>query len=605
MKTESSSQKNKQHQRTGRFARVSLLVLGALLFLSANILLTGKVNASQNQQTVGTPTAMPSPTPTFDPIRLASPEAPEVPTQVDKGAYIYWGVCIACHGDRGQGLTDEWRLGAYAEDSNCWESGCHGSDFPSQGFQMPKTLTFPALSTASALGRFENAQQLYDYVVVMMPWWKPRSLTPEKAWQVTAQLLKMKGSLPDGLVLNETNASAVPVHRLIATPQNQNSAIFIFIGTVMLAMLGLITRDFFTRRENASPPNLKVGTDIRPSFVAHLHPPMIPAMQARWRYTLGAGGMAVFLSLILLITGLLEMFYYLPTPEKAAISIETIVNFVPLGAFVRSLHYWSAQMLVLVVLIHLARVVFTGAYGAQRKFNFLLGLTLLVFVILLDFTGYVLRWDEGIRWALTAGTNLLKSIPWIGNALYIFVVGGREAGPAALLRFYSWHIYVLSLACGIIMVWHLFRVRRDGGIAVAPVTERENTTRITRANLLKREVLGMFVGSLILLILSVFIPAPIAPPIRGSTILDADSSAPWFFLWVQQLLKSGDPFLLGVLLPLAVIIFIGAMPYLFKDVKQNELGYWFPRSGRIVQLIFTIIAVIIMTLTLLSILNPS
>jgi hypothetical protein len=155
------------------------------------------------------------------------------------------------------------------------------------------------------------------------------------------------------------------------------------------------------------------------------------------------------------------------------------------------------------------------------------------------------------------------------------------------------------------MVWHLFRVRRDGGIAVAPVTERENTTRITRADLLKREVLGMFVGSLILLILSVFIPAPIASPIRGSTILDADSSAPWFFLWVQQLLKSGDPFLLGVLLPLAVIIFIGAMPYIFKDVKQNELGYWFPRSGRIVQLIFTIIAVIIMTLTLLSILNPS
>jgi len=107
-----------------------------------------------------------------------------------------------------------------------------------------------------------------------------------------------------------------------------------------------------------------------------------------------------------------------------------------------------------------------------------------------------------------------------------------------------------------------------------------------------------------LLILAVLMPAPISSPIRGGTILDADSSAPWFFLWVQQLLKSGDPFLLGVLLPLAVIIFIGAMPYLFKDVKSNELGRWFPRSGSIVQLLFIIIAVIIMALTVLSIVNP-
>jgi hypothetical protein len=103
--------------------------------------------------------------------------------------------------------------------------------------------------------------------------------------------------------------------------------------------------------------------------------------------------------------------------------------------------------------------------------------------------------------------------------------------------------------------------------------------------------------------LAIFMPAPIASPIRGGTILNADSSAPWFFLWVQQLLKSGDPFLLGVLLPLAVIIFIGAMPYLFKDIKQNELGRWFPRSGSIVQLLFIIIAVVITTLTMLSLLK--
>jgi quinol-cytochrome oxidoreductase complex cytochrome b subunit/cytochrome c5 len=601
MKMMSVRRKDEKPRRAAQTARVFLFTLGGILFIVSNMLLTGNVNASHSLQAAGTQTAMPGPTPTFDMQRLASPAVAKIPSQADKGSMIFWGVCIACHGDRGQGLTDEWRIGAFANDSNCWESGCHGKDHPEQGFEMPETLTFPPVGTASALGRFENAQQLYDYVVVMMPWWKPRSLTPEKAWQVTAYILKLKGSLPGGLVLDQTNASAVPIHRYIPVPKNPNTALFIFIGLAALTMAVLIARDFLARRENVQTRPAP-GTTIRPNFFAHLHPPTIPADQSRWRYTLGAGGMAVFLSLILLITGLLEMFYYIPTPEKAAISVETIVSFVPLGAFVRNLHYWSAQLLVVIALIHLARVIFTGAYSSKRKFNFLLGMALLVFIILLDFTGYVLRWDEGIRWALTAGTNLLKAIPLIGNELYIFVVGGREPGPAALIRFYSWHIYVLSLVGGFIIVWHLFRVRRDGGIAAAP--RRDNTTRITRSDLLKREVLGMFIGSIVLMLLSIFVQAPIAAPIRGSTLLDADSSAPWFFLWVQQLLKSGDPFLLGVVLPLVVVIFIGAMPYLFKDVQQSELGTWFPRSGSIVQLIFIIIAVIIMALTTLSILNP-
>jgi quinol-cytochrome oxidoreductase complex cytochrome b subunit len=172
-----------------------------------------------------------------------------------------------------------------------------------------------------------------------------------------------------------------------------------------------------------------------------------------------------------------------------------------------------------------------------------------------------------------------------------------------LVRFYSWHIYVLTFVAGFFMIWHLFRVRRDGGIAAAAI--RENTNRITRTDLLKREVLGMFIGGLILALVSVLVPAPISSPIRGDTLLEAESSAPWFFLWVQQLLKSGDPFLLGVLLPLSVIILLGALPYIFTDIKQGELGRWFPRSGQRVQLIFIIIAVIIATLTVLSLLNPS
>ncbi len=585
----------KAQYRPMRIVRVLLIASGCILLAGASLLLTGNANASPHLQD-----ATPTVTPTFDISRLASPQVPEVRSQADEGALLYWGVCMACHGDRGQGMTEEWRWGAYGPDGDCWQSGCHGKDHPPHGFEIPKDLTLPALAVGGALGRFENAQQLYDYVVVMMPWWNPRSLGPEKAWQATAYLLRLRGTLPVGLVLNETNASAVPVHRQIAVPQNQNIGIFVFIGTLLLAMVGWVARDTLTRRKNASLADPTAGRAARPNFFAHLHPPTIPAMQARWRYTLGAGGAAVFLSLVLVLTGLLEMFYYIPTPEKAAITVETITSFVPFGALVRNLHYWAAQLLVIVALIHLARVVFTGAYSAQRKFNFLLGLSLLVFILLLDFTGYILRWDEGIRWALTAGTNLLKAIPWVGNGFYEFAVGGAEPGPATLIRFYSWHIFFLSLAGAVVMIWHLFRVRRDGGISAAPAGRREDTQRITRNELLRREILGMFIGGILLLLLAALAPAPIAAPIRDSLSQGADSKAPWFFLWVQQLLTWGDPFLLGVLVPVGILVFIGLMPYIFKEIEQGELGRWFPRSGQRVQLLFIIISVIILALTALS-----
>src|SRR5512141_1380804 len=174
---------------------------------------------------------------------------------------------------------------------------------------------------------------------------------------------------------------------------------------------------------------------MRPTFFHHLHPPTIPAAQARWRYTLGAGGTGVLLLLIVGATGILEMFYYVPTPDQAALSVQTISYLVPFGGFVRNLHFWSAQFLVIVTAIHLARVIFTGAYAPPRAFNYLLGLALFVLSILLDFTGYVLRWDVGIQWALVVGTNLVKTIPLLGNTLYAILIGGVEPGTATLIRF--------------------------------------------------------------------------------------------------------------------------------------------------------------------------
>jgi quinol-cytochrome oxidoreductase complex cytochrome b subunit len=344
---------------------------------------------------------------------------------------------------------------------------------------------------------------------------------------------------------------------------------------------------------------------VRPNFFHHLHPPTIPARQARFRYTLAAGGLALFLMLILLATGILEMFYYVPTPDQAGSSIQALTFLVPYGGLVRNLHYWSAQFLVLVCLVHLLRVILTGAYAPPRRFNYLLGMGLLVLAVLLDFTGYVLRWDEGIRWALVAGTNLVKSIPILGNKLYLILVGGPQPGLATLLRFYNWHIFGLALVVLILGGWHLFRVRRDGGIAVPPPAMRPDQTRITRFELVRREALAMLLCSTGLLLLSVFAPAPLAPPITAQSSLSETARAPWFFLWVQQLLKLGSPFLWGVVVPLALLVLVTLIPYIFPRPAASELGRWFPRSGRPAQMLVLAIVLAILALTIAALLPAS
>lgn len=338
---------------------------------------------------------------------------------------------------------------------------------------------------------------------------------------------------------------------------------------------------------------------MRPSFFHHLHPPSVPARQARFRYTLAAGGLSVFLILVLIVTGTLEMFYYIPTPERAAPSIQEITFLVPYGSLVRGLHYWAAQFLLGVSIVHLLRVIFTGAY-ARRRFNYLLGIVLLVLVLFLDFTGYVLRWDEGIRWALVAGTNLIRTIPGIGESLYRFVMGDYQPGPATLIRFYAWHIFGLTLGLVAIGVWHLFRVRRDGGIAVPPLALRADQERLSRDELVRREILAMLIVGVILVVVTILFPAPIAQPMDLAVAEGADSRAPWFFLWVQQLLRWGDPFVFGIVLPFVIFLFLIAIPYALPNPPLEELGGWFPAGSRASQAIFALLVLTLIALSLLA-----
>jgi quinol-cytochrome oxidoreductase complex cytochrome b subunit len=423
-----------------------------------------------------------------------------------------------------------------------------------------------------------------------MPLYPIGALSEDQAWELTAFLLELNKRDLDALTLSDTTSAAIPIHRNVRLPESE------IPGTLVLSLVLILAAVGITLGNQNTPtvkPKSRKGT-----FYHHLHPPRIPAAQARFGYTLGTGGLAVFFSLILLITGLLEMYYYIPSPEGAGESIQLLTNLVPYGNLVRNLHFWSAQLLVITITVHLLRVVLTGAYAPPRRLNYILGLILLVLILLLDFTGYVLRWDEGIRWALVVGTNLLKTIPGIGDSLYQFLIGGPELGAATLTRFYTWHIFGLTLAAAGVTVWHLFRTRRDGGIAASPTKMRKET--ISRFELVRQEVLAMLIAGVILLIISALIPAPIDKPLIENGALTGDSRAPWFFLWIQELLQLGNPFLWGVGIPLLVVTSLGLLPYLLPYTQEEEWGRWFPSGNRAAQIIASLIIAIIFVLTILG-----
>ncbi len=147
----------------------------------------------------------------------------------------------------------------------------------------------------------------------------------------------------------------------------------------------------------------------RPNFYEHLRLPSTPDPAARFTYTFHLGAISIALFGVLAVTGILEMFLYVPTPEAANDSVKLIAYVAPYGWLLRNMHYWAGQAMVVTVTLHLARVILTGGYKGRRS-NWLIGVALLVLVLLVNFTGFILRWDDRASWALTVAVNLLRTI---------------------------------------------------------------------------------------------------------------------------------------------------------------------------------------------------
>ncbi len=153
-------------------------------------------------------------TPTPD--RLAEPTLTVFPSQADRGAQVYWLSCLPCHGDKGQGLTDEFRTTYPPEDQYCWARGCHGEVPYENGFTLPKKI--PALMGPGTLAKFSDAAQLHAYLRAAMPFWKPASLTEDDSWRVTAFILRQNNLWDGKTELNASNAPSVKIPRGALTP---------------------------------------------------------------------------------------------------------------------------------------------------------------------------------------------------------------------------------------------------------------------------------------------------------------------------------------------------------------------------------------------------
>ena len=197
-------------------------------------------------------------------------------------------------------------------------------------------------------------------------------------------------------------------------------------------------------------------------------------------YTLGLGLISLFLFLILVVTGILLMFYYVPSTTQAYDRMLDLRGTVAFGIFLRNMHRWSAHGMVAVVFLHMCRVFLTGAYKKPREFNWVLGVVLLLVTLFLSFTGYLLPWDQLAFWAITVGTSIAGYAPLVGQQMKFVLLGDTTVGQEALLRFYVLHVAVLPAVLTLLVAIHFWRIRKDGGLSRPGEPPRPNRKRRNR-----------------------------------------------------------------------------------------------------------------------------
>ena len=312
------------------------------------------------------------------------------------------------------------------------------------------------------------------------------------------------------------------------------------------------------------------------SLLFHFRPAAVPERTLRLSFTWGLGGIATVLLILLFGSGLLLKFVYEPVPSQAYSSILYLEQQVPFGQLLRNLHRWSGYGLLLAAFLHLLRVFYTGAFTQSRRSNWLIGLALFSLVVLSNFTGYLLPWDQVAYWAITISSSMLDYVPVIGSGLKGILLGGTEPGQTTLMNFYGLHTAILPALFLIALPYHFWRIRKADGLVI-PLSPSEKGPFdgpfvATDPHLIVREVAMALLVVATVLLVSMWFDAPLAEQANPG-LSPNPTKAPWFFMGLQELLMHFHPLVAVMIIPLFLLALVIALPWL--DPSSTTAGVWF------------------------------
>lgn len=230
------------------------------------------------------------------------------------------------------------------------------------------------------------------------------------------------------------------------------------------AMRSRVWRSVFRSGNGSS--TLHRSLAIQQSLFLHILPTKVRRRMLGLDATWYLGTLTLGTFMVLVITGILLMFYYHPSVPQAYADMKDLRFVVSSGLFLRNLHRWAAHAMVLLAFAHMFRVFYRGAYRPPREFNWVIGVVLLLITLLLSYTGYLLPWDQLAFWAITVGSNISSAVPVVGAKVHFLMLGGNQVNANALLRFYVLHCVILPLAAILFVAVHFWRIRKDGGLYV-------------------------------------------------------------------------------------------------------------------------------------------
>ncbi len=255
------------------------------------------------------------------------------------------------------------------------------------------------------------------------------------------------------------------------------------------------------------------------------------------------GGITLFLFIVQVLTGILLLLYYRPSANEAFESVQYIMTRVQFGWLIRSIHSWSANLMIFTAFVHMFSVLFLKAYRKPREMTWVSGMLLLFLVMGFGFSGYLLPWNKLAFFATTVGTQMAGQVPIIGQPVMIFLRGGPQVTGATLTRFYGFHVAVLPMLVTVLIAIHLFLVQRQG-MSVPPKVEvawaaNPSSRREMRffPNFLLRELMAWYVAIGTLGALAALFPWNLGVKAEPFASAPAGIKPEWYFLFMYQTLK--------------------------------------------------------------------